>query len=341
MKKVINTLNIRLVFFALSVTFCAPLCGMNTLVTQLKSGLTDLKWAIKANTYTKSTIATDCTMSIVSKIGYQYLKYTQKKDPAFAKKFIEHKLTQIKNNLEQDETKAINALAKDYKITDKQQGHIKELINQYKEYGKWYMLEHWDNVNASHDESLPKEIMPILEKNKIHPSYTALAVSPTPFEHANNAACATALEFEDYDFNRIIKNQNCPTVISSHNVTIYPLYFNLSKIFQLGVLIHEVGHIANQDWTTKLCIGTAIHTLTKTPSAAILANNNYKKLYTNHERAAEILPALKFKEDASILRKVRKENYYPKQLYGKHYFQLALIDTLHTLDKNLQSKNQQ
>src|SRR5438132_1223128 len=270
MKKIINKLNLQSAFFALSITLCAPLCGMNRFTTKLKYHLTNFKWTMKADTYKESTIINDCTMSIFSKIGYKYLKYIQKNDPSLAKKIIADKLTQIKNNLEQDETKAINALAKDYEIADRQQKHIKQLINQYKKGGKWSLKQ--NRFYVLHDLSFPREIIPILEKNEIHPNQIVLRVSSVAKD--NTIAAARAFVFEDYDFSRIIQNKPCASVVYPPRVTLYPRHFDTSENDQLATLIHEVGHITNQDWTTTRCILTGIRALTKIDPVEIEANNS-------------------------------------------------------------------
>jgi hypothetical protein len=321
----------------LSLTLsCTPLCGMVAkLTTTLKKAAQIIQHQTQELVYIPSVILTDSAILLGSNIANGYCKF--KKNPLAYKKAIKNQLTIIKNDLEEDKRNIIRDLAKDYNITDEQLEKIIFRTEKYKTYAtRWIKLAQLPaQFPKKHDYEFPlKEALPLLKKNNIDPDAIWLKYA---CDSRKFSGSAQSLSFNNYynidakfNYYDIEKDISAPPVI-----TIYASWEHMFLNGKTSTLIHEIGHEVEHHGLEKSLITTAIHTLTKAKYDDIYANENYKRLTQQHEREAEILPALKCKKDASVLRKDRRWGSYPKMLYSEHYFTLALIDTLHKLNDRL------
>jgi len=325
---------------------CTPLCGMLTkITTKLKNAAKQIQWKTQETVYIPSVLLTDSVMLLGSGIAHGYCKLS--KNPISHKESIKNQLTIIKNDLEEDKKNIIKDLAKDYNITDKQLEKITSRIKIYKNCGtEWISHRQWPaQFPKHHDKDFPlKEAFPLLEKNNIDPDAIWLIKSQLPHEN-KVLATGAALSFQHYqnhdsesDYYYIKGDIDSPPIITLYPFIRHNKWFFDTFLFSTSrrsTLIHEIGHAVEHHSLEQSIISSAIHHLTKAKYKDIYSNENYKRLQQQHEREAEILPALKFKEDASTLRRARRWGLYPKMLYSEHYLTLALVDTLHKLNDKL------
>lgn len=104
-----------------------------------------------------------------------------------------------------------------------------------------------------------------------------------------------------------------------------------------AIIAHEVTHFVEGHHLTCFMTIWAIKALTN--CNAIKIDQNWHMLKQIHERQAEIFPALKHPETASLLREFRfgPNGTYPGMLYEEHYQQLSEIDETHKMIDYLQN----
>lgn len=320
-----------------------PLSGMMTkFTTKLKNTVQKTQWAVQEEIYKPSVFLTNSVMFLGSNIAYGYYKLTKKS--TCHKESIKNQLAIIKKDLEEDKINIIKDLVKDYNIPNEQQEQLALRIKKYKNFStKWMSQQRFiSQFTKYHDKDFPLlDALPLLEKNNIDPDTIWLIQSQSPHEKDEEqetvtAGTAKSLSFKKYQYPNSESDYYylAGDIDSPPNITLYSSALN-ETILKKATLIHEIGHITEHHGLERSIIAELIHRLTKTKHQDIYSNKNYKRLKQQHEREAEILPALQDKNDASILRKKRQSTYYPQKLYGEHYLTLAFIDTLHKLDSKL------
>lgn len=316
----------------ISLVAYPSLFGMNALKTFANLNGRKMLYGAKGFAYDPAVCLTDCSMAIGSRIAHGYFRI-MKTDPKLIKANLANQLAVIKMNLEEEKQCIIRNLAKDFNISDEQLEDFNLQVQLYKSCATDFLSNKPWHIGSYRDKEFPEEIMPILKKNNIDPKALNLLVS----KESEQDYQATA---QSPYFNHFIGDKKYRTkfylkqdVESIGNITLYPSFFE-SKLPK-ATLIHEAGHILEHHGLEATLIIRIFSGFTGASRDTIRANDNYQRLVRQHEREAEMFPALKCKDDAAILRKKRWHHFYPKMLYGEHYLELAFIDTLHKLNAQL------
>ncbi len=336
--------------FALMIVSSAPVCGMMKLFKTRpsfspKRVAQELEYGAKEIAYYPSVAVVDCLMAIGSTITHGYFKFT-KKDPILIKKEIENQLAILHRNVKNSRDSITRDIAHDFKLNDRELEDFNSSLQLYKECATQSLQQKLSHISVHQDKNFPEEIMPILEKNKVNSKALSLIVSETPNSSAQATAGSPDFKYFYRNKERIKLFLTTEDIESPSEITLYPGFFtqglfscfkntNFVKRLQKPTLIHEMGHILEHHHLQNRFILHRINQLTGTSFDAIEANSHYQESEKQHEREAEIFPALKCKDDATILRDYRRKHFYPKKLYGAHYVDLAFIDTLHKLDAKL------
>lgn len=294
------------------------------------------EWSI----YKKTTIAIDIVMTIKAMALRPIMAINPDKFIAIE----ENRLKQIEKNIRTAEANAIYAIIKENGLGSEYaiglQNRRKELHKSRKEYLSK------SQPNIIHDEGLSPELVKIIEKqltreqidiNSIH-----LIKSAIPSEYGHDASTVSPSPFYfSIDGDTVsVFNQNT----DPGNITFFPKFDSYTQEEQLAFGIHEAGHMIEGHDTTTGDIFHYINFYTHKDPDEICKSKKFKKLLQIHERQAEVLPSLKNKKSAALIRKMRSVIHYPNMLYGKHYLQISNIDEKHKMIaylKHIKKNNQQ
>lgn len=247
---------------------------------------------------------------------------------------IQQQRSRIEQELKQDEADAIKALYEDFNVPEQQQKMFDDLNYQYEQFEKKWLTSPHDQF--FHDENFPKEIFPILKRNGLHPSALDLE-----FSSEIPSAAAIGIRFniasDNYLMKQNVKKQ--PTIeINPQPFPWHPFYLLYKTNAINALLIHEVGHLQSHHDVKKLFLINCIRHSTNAAQQEITHNKNYQRLKIIMEQQAEIFPAIKDHENASILQFYRSFDKYPQALHLRHYAHLCTIDNGHRLEKKLIGK---
>jgi hypothetical protein len=273
-----------------------------------------------ASFYTKSTKIIDIIQSITHII--RFIIFSQI-NPEWRKKLIQSRLNRIEKNLRIDEATAIQEIANHYKIDDQKLKNIMAHVNDAVSFEKNYMSKAHPEVQ--HDESFPKEIFSILEKNGINPHAISLLNNNGYFPGPENIqiiASADNLKINEKSFTP-------PTI------TLFKPYWEMSKESQLQALIHETEHIKEHHSIKSVYFEEQIMQLNHIETQQKV-QSVCSKMSTIQERQAEIFPSIRDPHAASLCRLYRSHSFYADCLFLSHYVELAEIDELHKLNAKLE-----
>jgi hypothetical protein len=247
---------------------------------------------------------------------------------------IQQQRSRIEQELKQDEANAIKALYEDFNVPEQQQEMFGTLNHQYEQFEKQWLISPHDQF--FHDENFPKEIFPILKRNGLQPSALDLE-----FSSEFSCAAAIGIRFNTHSDNYLMKQnvKKQPTIeINPQPLPRHPLYLLYKTNVINAILIHEVGHLQSHHYAKKLFLISCIRYCTNAAQQEITNNKNYQRLKIIMEQQAEIFPAIKDHESASILQFYRSFDKYPNTLHLRHYAHLCTIDNGHRLERKLKDK---
>lgn len=307
------------ILFATVITIATanPLCGM---MDKIKGKV--YKSIEKQMIYDSGVYTIDKMAQLLSNTTFRLACITGKKEILLKK--IDNRLAHIEQKLKDDETNAINRMYEEFNVDKEDQKTINSIIYQYKEFQKQYLSQDHTKKCDTLESASPK-IISFCKRINIHPSAVELKVSDSssPF-----VAQATGLK-ANYQFENdklIIENDD---IIEYPAIVLNPGFFELSYEKGVGVIGHELTHLALQHFEKFNILGMEIKYFTGAKRNDVTNSKNWKKLETIYERQADIL--LKDAEWTSIMRNKRHQGYYPDHLFLHHYAQLTEIDELHKL----------
>jgi hypothetical protein len=309
-------------FIALILTFPSTCNIIDTTQEKLYKSIE------KPAIYNAGVYTIDKTTKLISNTIVKIAQLTGQEKATLQK--IDYRLNHIVENIKGDEINTINAIYKDFNITNEDQHTINSILSQYREFQKQYLSR--PHEKQCHTlESTSSEILSLCKQMNIHPTAVELKLSHSPSPHGYVAAASGLAANYQFENNTLIINKN--GIVSHPAITLYPQFCELSYNEQLATFGHELTHLASQHHESYNILAMEIGYSTKLNKEKILDNKNWKNLDTIHERQAEILH--KDAAWAAIMRNKRNTSYYPSHLFLKHYTQLAEIDELHKLKNKI------
>ncbi len=278
--------------------------------------------------YNAGVYAVNKTAQLISHTIAKLTQLTGKKKIVLNK--IDCRLNQITENIKRDEINTVNAIYKDFNITDKDQHIINSIISQYRDFQKQYLSQPHEK-QCDTLESTSTEIVALCKQMNIHPTAVELKLSHSPSPHGHVAAASGLAVNYQCENDTLIINKN--DIVHHPAITLYPQFCEMSYNEQLATFGHELAHLASQHHESYNILAMEIKYLTAAQKEDIIHSKYFKKLDTIHERQAEILH--KDAAWAAIMRNKRNTSYYPNHLFLKHYAQLVEIDELHKLKNKL------
>jgi len=242
-------------------------------------------------------------------------------------KILNNRLAQIEKNIRADEQNQFYEIAKEHDLGDTDIKIGLEIIDKM---NLSYRESHSKlNLDVVHDKNISAELFSILQKKLAEENIDINSVSITNSDVASpdgvDAQCK-----HDYKCNYTIQDDGLPFASYSNNkpinITFYPKFHLFNKCMQQGICIHEATHIIEGHGITQVMVSAFIGDVTQKNPSDVEKSKNFQKLVQIHERQAEVLPSLKDRKIASLMREHRFTDYYPNMLYGKHYLQLSEID---------------
>ncbi|HSC25347.1 MAG TPA: hypothetical protein VLB80_04000 [Candidatus Babeliales bacterium] len=315
----------------MTIAISVPLCGT---VDIFKEKL--YKFIENPLTYNAGVYMIDKTAKLISNIIIRLAPCIVYKNETNAykqnrfqwySKIIDHRLSQIEENLKYDEINTINAIYKEFNVTSKDQQTINSILGQYKEMQKQYLFLPHKKEGTMLKFTSP-EILSFCKQININPTAFELRIS----NDSNSPFVATATGLGvNYQFNNntLIINDivHCPVI------TLYPKFYELLYEDQVAVIGHELTHLILQHQTIANILLMEIKYFTEIKAEEVMISKIWKNLEIIYEQQAEILH--KDAEWALKMRNKRNKFYYADHLFLKHYAQLTEIDELHTLKRTL------
>lgn len=287
------------------------------------------EWTI----YKKTTLAIDLAMGIRTMI----LKPIMATNPDRFIKILKTRLEQMEKNIRVAEANAIADIVKENGLGDEYvAGLQKRLIELHKSRREYISKPQPDVI---HDKDLSPKLVAIIKKQLVKANINInslhLIKSSTPSIYGHDASASSPSPFYVSIDNDVVSVSNQNT--NPGNISFFPSFYLYPEKYHLATGIHEAGHIIEGHSVTIGNIPHYINFYTHTDQNDIEKSKNFQKLLQIHERQAEVLPSLKNKKAASLIRDVRSYYYYPKMLYGKHYMELSNIDEIHKMIAHLES----
>jgi len=326
MIKYINTCS-HIVFLALFTLIAPVYCSQQPWYSSIN------KETIRGFVYGKNTAAIDMVMGLRSIIQKSYMK----NNPETHINILKNKIGMIENNIRAVEQKHIYEVAKENDLDDQDVNRVFSLLNKFhhdrqQNFNKPQSIGNHEidpNLAIIAKKQLAKYNIDVVNVNLVNEELGnmefAEAVCPMPSEWD--------LSSEKYIYGDII-----PGSIKFSSEFYRQVQ---TKKAAKAIITHEIGHFTEGHHLTCFMTIWAIRILKNID--AIKKDKNWYMLKQTHERQAEILPSLKDKKVASLMRDFRSgpNGIYPGMLYEKHYWQLSDIDETHKVVSYLENINAQ
>ena len=279
--------------------------------------------------YNMSVAATNFAMGIRTIIN----KSIMATNPDKFIKMYKNRLAQIEKNIRTDEQNQFYEIAKEHGLRDMDVKTGLEIINKI---NLSYRESHNKlNPNAVHDKNISPELFSILQKKLAEGNIDIKNVSVTNSDIPSpDGFDAENRHSYKYTY-AIAQDGSIPFAAYSNeepiNIIFYPKFHLHNKSIQQGSCIHEATHVIEGHNVTQGIVATLIGGVTQKNPSDVKESKSFQKLVQIHERQAEVLPSLKDREAASLMREDRFTGYYPNMLYGEHYLQLSDIDETHKM----------
>lgn len=244
-------------------------------------------------------------------------------------KFIQinqSKLKKIERDIRKKQELQINAIFKENGLNEKQIEESKDRLKDVHEIYKQLLCE--SNQNITHDPQL-KDSIDIIHKQFTEKKMNINSINIIQSDiHADFGGSNTALaaahspHFE-------VKTSNEKTFLETTKpaqIVFRPSTLNSPHIN--AYTLHEAEHIIEGHG---IITGTTNFLVEHFTNNTIKQTNILHKLYQIQEQQAEILPSLRNKQSASLMRNQRFLSPYPHMLYSEHYLQLSDIDETHKM----------
>lgn len=248
-------------------------------------------------------------------------------------KIHKNRLAQIEKNIRVDEQNQLYEIAKEHDLRGADIKIGLEIINKV---NLSYRESHNNlSLDVVHDENISPVLYSILQKKlaegNIDIKNVSIINSDVP------SLCGSDAHNEhSYRYTYSIAQDNSISSASYSNlkpinITFFPKFHLLDKCGQEGSCVHEATHVIEGHNVTQGMVSTLIGGVMQKNPSDVQESKSFQKFVQIHERQAEILPSLRDREIASLMRKHRSTGHYPDMLYGQHYLQLSDIDETHKI----------
>lgn len=278
---------------------------------------------IRCFVYGKSTAIIDKVIGLRSTIQKSYMK----NNPDVYIKTLKNKLSLIEKNIRAAEQKQIYEVAKENDLDDQDTNRIFSLLNKFHNDRKQNFGKPQPIGNHEIDPNLTVIIKKQLAKYNIDVASVDLINEELENMELAEATCPMPSEWNLSSENFIYED------IIPGSIKFSPRFYRHVKTKKAAktIIIHEIAHFTEGHHLTCFMTQWAIQALKDIDTIKI--GKPWHKLKQIHERQAEILPSLKDKKSASLIRFFRSgpNGTYPGVLYEKHYWQLSDIDETHKM----------
>jgi len=288
---------------------------------------------IRCLVYGKNTAAIDMAIGLRSMIQRPYMKM----NPESHIKVLQNKLILMEKNLRATEQKQIYEVAKENGLDDQDTNRVFSLLDKFhndrkQNFGQSQLIGNHEidpNLTAIVKKQLAKYNTDVASVNLINEELADIALA----EGTCPMPSSWDLSSENFIYEDIIPG----------SIKFSPEFYRnvQTKKAAKAILTHEVTHFVEGHHLTCFMTIWAIQALKNLDT--IKTGEPWDKLKQIHERQAEILPSLKDKKSASLIRLLRSgpNGTYPGMLYEKHYLQLSDIDETHKMISYLENINTQ
>lgn len=248
-------------------------------------------------------------------------------------KIHKNRLAQIEKNIRADEQNQLYEIAKEHDLKDTDIKIGLEIINKinlsYRESHNKF------NPDAVHSKNISPELFSVLQKKLAEGNIDINNVSITNSDIASPYGFDAQNEHSYRYTYTMAQDGSIPSASYSNqkpiNITFYPKFHLLDKCEQQSSCIHEATHVIEGHNVTQGIVSILIGGVTQKNPSDIRESKSFQNFVQIHERQAEVLPSVKDREVASLMREHRFSGYYPNMLYGEHYLQLSDIDETHKM----------
>jgi len=267
-----NMNTLKQVFSAVAVTMVIffPLSGT---MDEIKDRL--YKSIEKPMIYNAGVYTIDKAAKFVSKSIVLLTHITHKKEVVLQK--IDHRLTQIEDNIRKDQLNAIDGMYQEFNVPREDQQTINSILRQYKELQKQNLLSSIQNECETLESVFP-EVLSFCKQVNINPSAVKLKISDLEISDPSSIPVAEARGLQaNYQFENDTLIVNDKDIINYPSVTLYPSFFELSYEKKIACFAHELTHLALQHYATMNILGMEIRYFTGAKKEEIIKSKNWKK----------------------------------------------------------------